>query len=105
MNAADGIFSGRMDGQLRRRRMLAFAALLVVLTLATGALTLRAVAQTKNATPPESVSKDAPAPASSEPAEAEPDAPRRAATPKTSDEEAPEYRESADNNISLPIDI
>jgi hypothetical protein len=30
---------------------------------------------------------------------------RRAAPPKTSDEESPEYRDSADNNISLPIDI
>lgn len=30
---------------------------------------------------------------------------RRAVPPKTSDEEAPEYRDSADNNISLPIDI
>ena len=30
---------------------------------------------------------------------------RRAARPKTSDEEAPEFRESADNNISLPVDI
>lgn len=30
---------------------------------------------------------------------------RRGAPPKTSDEEAPEYRDSADNNISLPIDI
>lgn len=30
---------------------------------------------------------------------------RRAEPPKTSDEESPEYRDSADNNISLPIDI
>lgn len=30
---------------------------------------------------------------------------RRAAPPKTSDEESPEFRDSADNNISLPIDI
>jgi hypothetical protein len=30
---------------------------------------------------------------------------RRATPPKTSEEEAPEYRDSADNNISLPIDI
>ncbi|MFM8517150.1 MAG: hypothetical protein ACKODA_04605 [Nevskiaceae bacterium] len=30
---------------------------------------------------------------------------RRAAPPKTSDDELPEYRDSADNNISLPIDI
>lgn len=31
--------------------------------------------------------------------------PRRAAPPKLSDDEAPEFRESADNNISLPVDI
>jgi hypothetical protein len=31
--------------------------------------------------------------------------PRRAAPAKPSDEEAPEFRESADNNISLPVDI
>lgn len=30
---------------------------------------------------------------------------RRAAAPRASDEDAPEYRESADNNISLPVDI
>ena len=33
------------------------------------------------------------------------DGPRRAAPPKLSDDEAPEFRESADNNISLPVDI
>jgi cytoskeletal protein RodZ len=30
---------------------------------------------------------------------------RRSTPPKTSDEESPEFRDSADNNISLPIDI
>jgi hypothetical protein len=30
---------------------------------------------------------------------------RRTAPQKTSDDELPEYRDSADNNISLPIDI
>jgi hypothetical protein len=30
---------------------------------------------------------------------------RRAPPPKISDEESPEYRDSADNNISLPVDI
>ncbi len=30
---------------------------------------------------------------------------RRAPQPKISDEESPEYRDSADNNISLPADI
>ena len=31
--------------------------------------------------------------------------PRRAAPAKPSDDEAPEFRESADNNITLPVDI
>ena len=35
----------------------------------------------------------------------EPQGPRRAAQPKLSEEEAPEYRESADNNITFPVDI
>ncbi len=30
---------------------------------------------------------------------------RRVPPPKLSDEESPEYRDSADNNISLPVDI
>ncbi|MFM7395867.1 MAG: hypothetical protein ACKO42_01955 [Gammaproteobacteria bacterium] len=30
---------------------------------------------------------------------------RRAAPPKNSEEESPEFRDSADNNISLPVDI
>jgi len=30
---------------------------------------------------------------------------RRAPPPKLSDEESLEYRDSADNNISLPVDI
>ncbi|MBU6211600.1 MAG: hypothetical protein KJS73_05315 [Gammaproteobacteria bacterium] len=30
---------------------------------------------------------------------------RRTPPPKISDEESPEYRDSADNNISLPVDI
>lgn len=30
---------------------------------------------------------------------------RRAVTPVPSSEEAPEFRESADNNISFPVDI
>lgn len=35
----------------------------------------------------------------------EPQGPRRAAPPKLSEEEAPEYRESADNNLTFPVDI
>ncbi len=37
--------------------------------------------------------------------EEEAEGPRRAAPAKPSDEEPPEFRESADNNISLPVDI
>jgi len=66
---------------------------------------LRAVAQ--DAAPPAN-SAGAPPSTSGDPAadsnEAE-EVTRRAAPPKTSDDELPEYRDSADNNISLPIDI
>jgi hypothetical protein len=89
----------------RGRRVIAWFAVCAMVALAAGSLTLRAVAQSKNPGTPESVPKDAPPPASSEPADAQPEAPRRAAPPKSSDEEAPEFRESADNNISLPVDI
>ncbi len=34
-----------------------------------------------------------------------PEGPRRAAPARPSEDEAPEFRESADNNISLPVDI
>jgi hypothetical protein len=85
-------------------RMIVLTALFALAVLGATSVTLRAVAQTKAGGAPESVPKETP-PAASEPADTEPDAPRRAAPPKASDEEAPEFRESADNNISLPIDI
>lgn len=44
------------------------------------------------------------APAPPETNEAE-EVERRTPPPKLSDEESPEYRDSADNNISLPVDI
>jgi len=47
------------------------------------------------------IAQEAPPPDTNEAEEVQ----RRAVPPKTSDEEAPEYRDSADNNISLPIDI
>ena len=69
----------------------------------------RAAAQ--NAEPPDNAKPAvlAPAPVSTtkddgESNEAE-TGPRRAPTPKASDEEAREYRDSADNNVSFPIDI
>jgi hypothetical protein len=86
-------------------RMIVVTALFALAVLGATSVTLRAVAQTK-AGVPESVPKETPA-APDDPADADAGAegPRRAAPPKTSDEEAPEFRESADNNISLPIDI
>ncbi len=84
-------------------RMIVLTALFALAVLGATSVTLRAVAQTK-AGAPESVPKEAP-PVPGDPADADAEGPRRAAPPKTSDEEAPEFRESADNNISLPIDI
>jgi hypothetical protein len=98
------------------------------LILATGAcalgvlgatsVTLRAFAQAVPAPAPATApAASAPAPSGQpasvpkeatkgdDPATAEPDAPQRAATPRLSSEDAPEFRESADNNISLPVDI
>ncbi|MFO1425984.1 MAG: hypothetical protein U1F11_03225 [Steroidobacteraceae bacterium] len=121
-----------MDATERRTRQLAAArrtwrmivamGLAALAALGATTVTLRAAAQgtppaaTPPASPPTggvpagtpatpaSVPKDA-APPAGETAEPDVEGPRRAATPKTADEEAPEYRESADNNISLPVDI
>ncbi len=57
---------------------------------------------------PASKPADAPAEAPAGPDDTnveEPQGPRRAAQPKLSEEEAPEYRESADNNVTFPVDI
>lgn len=57
---------------------------------------------------PESKPANAPADKPSSPDDTnveEPDGPRRAAQPKLSSDEAPEYRESADNNVTFPVDI
>ncbi|MCU0759364.1 MAG: hypothetical protein MUF07_09270 [Steroidobacteraceae bacterium] len=79
---------------------------------ATGPTPAPAPAPAPGATPATAGERPSPAgetPAAGDPGdtnEAEPaEGPRRAAPPKSSDEEAPEFRESADNNISLPIDI
>jgi hypothetical protein len=65
---------------------------------------LRALAQ--GTSPPEAPATAPPAAggATDESNEAE-DVTRRAPAPKASEDEAPEFRESADNNISFPIDI
>lgn len=78
-------------------RMIGVTAGCALLCWAASLVMLRAVAQ--DATPPP-VQKT-PAAESNEAEEVQ----RRGAPPKTSDEEAPEFRDSADNNISLPIDI
>lgn len=64
---------------------------------------LRAIAQ-EQASPAATPPATTPLPDAAESNEAE-EIRRRSAAPKSSDEEAPEFRDSADNNISLPIDI
>lgn len=57
---------------------------------------------------PESKPANAPADKPSNPDDTNVEAsegPRRAAQPKLSSDEAPEYRESADNNVTFPVDI
>ena len=68
---------------------------------------LRAVAQDAGPSTPTGAAQTSPSTSTSSAAdtnEAE-EVARRTAPPKTSDDELPEYRDSADNNISLPIDI
>lgn len=65
-------------------------------------------APTAPASAPESKPANAPADKPSNPDDTnveEPGGPRRAAQPKLSSDEAPEYRESADNNVTFPVDI
>ncbi len=92
------------------RMILATALMAGAAWLATSAA-LRALAQ--DATPP--AASPVPAEATEPPAGAGADGTvesneaeevtRRAPPPKPADEEAPEFRESADNNLSFPIDI
>lgn len=81
------------------RMILATALMAGVAWLATSA-TLRAGAQEAGPSTPAATADDGAA----ESNEAE-EVARRAPPPRTADEEAPEFRESADNNISFPIDI
>lgn len=78
-------------------RMIGLTAAGALLCWGASLLMLRAVAQDATPLPPDKP----PAAASNEADEVQ----RRSAPPKTADEEAPEFRDSADNNISLPIDI
>ena len=83
--------------------LLCWGATLAMLTLAM----LRAVAQDAGPSTPTNSAQTSPSTSTSSAAdtnEAE-EVARRTAPPKTSDDELPEYRDSADNNISLPIDI
>lgn len=82
-------------------------ALVALLAWIAEAYVRRAAAQ--NAEPPENARPVviAPAPVSKDDAESNEaeTGPRRAPAPKASDEEAREYRDSADNNVSFPVDI
>ena len=89
--------SGRGDGR-RTWRMIAATAAAALLCWGASFAILRAFAQEA----PPAAPAAAPLPADSNEAE---EVKRRAAAPKSSDEEAPEFRDSADNNISLPVDI
>jgi hypothetical protein len=82
----------------RSWRMILATALMAGAAWLSTSMALRALAQDSG--PPE-------APPAADAAESnEVDAAaRRAAPPRRTEEEAPEFRESADNNISLPIDI
>lgn len=77
-------------------------ALVAALAWVAQSYVLRAGAQ--NAEPPETRPLDARNKDDIESNEAE-TGPRRAPAPKASDEETREYRESADNNASFPVDI
>lgn len=82
-----------MYTQQRAWRMIVITATAALICWGASVAMLRAIAQDSS---PQAATPDT--------NEAE-DVRRRAAPPKTSDEESPEYRDSADNNISLPIDI
>jgi len=83
--------SKSMQSNRKTWRMIAFTTAGALVCWGASLAMLRAVAQ--DATPP-----------AAETNEAE-EIQRRKAPPKNSDEESPEYRDSADNNISLPVDI
>lgn len=87
------------------RMILATALMAGAAWLATSSA-LRALAQ--DAAPPQEAAPAATAPesppAAAESNEAE-EVTRRAPPPTLAEEESPEFRESADNNISFPIDI
>ncbi|MFM7434365.1 MAG: hypothetical protein ACKOGN_08480 [Gammaproteobacteria bacterium] len=80
-----------MQSNHKTWRMILFTAVAALVCWGASLAMLRAFAQ--DATPP-----------AAETNEAE-EIQRRKAPAKSSDEESPEYRDSADNNISLPIDI
>jgi len=84
--------AGRADGR-RTWRMIAATAAAALLCWGASFAILRAFAQ------------ETPAPPSAADSNEAEEVKRRATAPKSSDEEAPEFRDSADNNISLPIDI
>jgi hypothetical protein len=79
-------------------RLIALTTLMAVLLWMASLLMLRAIAQEASPPPTEVGSRG-----SENPTGNEEQTERRAASPQT--EVSPEFRESADNNISFPIDI
>lgn len=77
---------------LRAWRMILVTAAAAAMCWLASVMLLRALAQqAPSVTPPDTNEVEA--------------EPRRSAPPTLSDDESPEYRDSADNNISLPVDI
>jgi hypothetical protein len=95
------------DSARRSWRMIIATGLMAAAAWLSTSAALRALAQEPGTSPAPQVSPPVAEPPAAEGAESnEADAvDRRAPPPRRTEEEAPEFRESADNNISLPIDI
>ena len=87
----------------RSWRMILATALMAGAAWLSTSMALRALAQDSG--PPEAPPAATPPAADAAESNEVDAAARRAAPPRRTEEEAPEFRESADNNISLPIDI
>jgi flagellar biosynthesis/type III secretory pathway M-ring protein FliF/YscJ len=79
-------WQGMQSSQTRTWRLIWLIAISALICWLVSVMMLRALAQTVETNEAES-------------------AERRTPPPKLSDEESPEFRDSADNNISLPVDI
>lgn len=97
----------RSPGSARTWRMILITTTGALLCWGATLAMLRAVAQDAGPSTPTNPAQTNPSTSTNSAAdtnEAE-EVARRTVPPKTSDDELPEYRDSADNNISLPIDI